>query len=332
MEGNVLLPVGCATGFLCAALLGKGAYEGVYFAFLASRANDESSTPFDRKNLAKTLRRMARHYARNGVPSFLPATRFLVRIRWVGEMLDNAVSFLKRRGWVSVPESIGSLFVAAFLFATAAVFVLLRSFEAALLVPMCALLVAAVFLSRDRSREQQLLRDQVPDALRCMEACLHAGLSLPQAFVEVAEEMDKPAKELFSRVSRDLDLGFSVEQSLVRFRENSEIEELAFVAMALDVQYVCGGNARSVLQSAEDSVVRSLDLRRSLRVQTAQARFSAQIVSVMPVFLLAIVSVVSPGFLNPFFESATGLALLVVAAGMQVMGILLVKKTLEIET
>ena len=101
--------------------------------------------------------------------------------------------------------------------------------------------------------------------------------------------------------------------------------------MALDVQYVCGGNAKPVLQSAEDSIARSLDLRRLLRVQTAQARFSAQIVSVMPMFLLAIVSVVSPGFLNPFFESATGLALLVVAAGMQVMGILLVKRTLEIE-
>lgn len=331
MEGNVLLSVGCATGFICSVLLGKGAYEGVHFAFLASRANDGSSTPFDRKDPIKAFRRMARHYARNGVPSFLPVARFLVRIRWVEETLDNAVSFLRRRGWASAPESVGSLFVAAFLFATAAVFVLLRSLEAALLVPMCALLAAAVFLSRERSREQELLRDQVPDALRCMEACLHAGLSLPQAFAEVAEEMDRPAKELFSRVSRDLDLGFSVEQSLVRFRENSEIEELAFVAMALDVQYVCGGNARPVLQSAEDSVVRSLDLRRSLRVQTAQARFSAQIVSVMPVFLLAIVSVVSPGFLNPFFESVTGIALLVVAAGMQVMGILLVKKTLEIE-
>ncbi|MFQ9741997.1 MAG: hypothetical protein ACLRX5_05670 [Slackia sp.] len=38
-----------------------------------------------------------------------------------------------------------------------------------------------------------------------------------------------------------------------------------------------------------------------------------------------------PGVSNPFFESATGLALLVVAAGMQVVGILLVKRTLEIE-
>ncbi|MFQ9741996.1 MAG: hypothetical protein ACLRX5_05665 [Slackia sp.] len=42
----------------------------------------------------------------------------------------------------------------------------------------------------------------------------------PQAFAEVAEEMEAPAKELFSRVSRDLDLGFSVEQSLSRFRDS----------------------------------------------------------------------------------------------------------------
>ena len=326
-----MLFVGCTSGFFCAALLGKGMYEGVHFAFLASKANEERPDALERDGAGRTLRLMARHYARNGVPSLVPLVRFLGRARWLERTFSNAASFLRRRGWASGPESAGTLFVASFLFMTAAVFFTARSFVAALLVPSCVLLAAAVYLSRERVREQDLLRDQVPDALRCMEACLHAGLSLPQAFAEVAEEMEAPAKELFSRVSRDLDLGFSVEQSLSRFRDSSEIEELAFVAMALDVQYVCGGNAKPVLQSAEDSIARSLDLRRLLRVQTAQARFSAQIVSVMPMFLLAIVSVVSPGFLNPFFESATGLALLVVAAGMQVVGILLVKRTLEIE-
>lgn len=331
METGAILLVGCVSGFFCAALLGKGIYEGIHFAFLASRANEERQDALERGGARKTLYLIVRHYARNGVPSLVSSVRFLGRVRWLERTFSNAASFLRRRGWASGSESAGTLLAVSFLFVAAVVFFTVRSFAAALLIPSCAFLAVAVYLSRERDREQDLLRDQVPDALRCMEACLHAGLSLPQAFAEVAEEMEAPAKDLFSRVSRDLDLGFSVEQSLSRFRDSSEIEELAFVAMALDVQYVCGGNAKPVLQSAEDSVARSLDLRRLLRVQTAQARFSAQIVSVMPVFLLAIVPVVSPGFLNPFFESATGLALLVVAAGMQVMGILLVKRTLEIE-
>ncbi len=43
--------------------------------------------------------------------------------------------------------------------------------------------------------------------------------------------------------------------------------------MALDVQYACGGSAAPVLRSAEESISR-FDLRRSLRVQTAQAKLA----------------------------------------------------------
>lgn len=119
-------------------------------------------------------------------------------------------------------------------------------------------------------------------------------------------------------------------EALARFHRNAGIEELGFVAMALDVQYSCGGNATPVLHAAEDSIVRGLDLRRSLRVQTAQARLSAQMVGVLPLFLLAVLSAVSPGFLDPFFADARGMALLAMAACMQAAGVLLIRKMLSV--
>ena len=207
MEAGAILLVGCVSGFFCAALLGKGIYEGIHFAFLASRANEERQDALERGGARKTLYLIVRHYARNGVPSLVSSVRFLGRVRWLERTFSNAASFLRRRGWASGSESAGTLLAVSFLFVAAVVFFTVRSFAAALLIPSCAFLAVAVYLSRERDREQSLLRDQVPDALRCMEACLHAGLSLPQAFAEVAEEMEAPAKDLFSRVSRDPRLG-----------------------------------------------------------------------------------------------------------------------------
>ena len=275
METGAILLVGCVSGFFCAALLGKGIYEGIHFAFLASRANEERQDALERGGaeenalshratlcpqrsaVARFLGSLSRARSMVGKDVFecglfSEAARVGVRVRECGNLACGVVSF---RGG-------GRVFYRTFFCGCVAdPFVRVSC--------RCGLSFQGA-----RSRARRFLRDQVPDALRCMEACLHAGLSLPQAFAEVAEEMEAPAKESVSRVSRDLDLGFSVEQSLSRFRDSSEIEELAFVAMALDVQYVCGGNAKPVLQSAEDSVARSLDLRRLLRVQTAQARFS----------------------------------------------------------
>lgn len=86
-----------------------------------------------------------------------------------------------------------------------------------------------------------------------------------------------------------------------------------------------------VLEAARETVESQIELRRSLRVQTAQARLSARVVSIMPFVLVAILSLVSEGFLMPFFESFAGLVLLGVALGMQAAGVLVVRRMLAVD-
>ena len=88
---------------------------------------------------------------------------------------------------------------------------------------------------------------------------------------------------------------------------------------------------KRVLDAASGSVESQIELRRSLRVQTAQAKLSARVVSVMPFVLIALFSLVSDGFLEPFFESALGLATLALALGMQAAGIAMVRRMLKVE-
>ena len=330
MEGGVLLGAACSSGFACAMLAGSAAQRSVERAYTAVSAHAAAGgASVENAKAAAVL--MARYYVRNGVPSFSGVGRFVSRVAAVRAMLEDAAGLARRRGWDASRESVASLLSAACCLAAIAALVLFKTLAAAVSVPICLATASAVALSRGRAKEKDALRDQVPDALRCMEACLHAGLSLPQAFSEVAKEIDQPLKESFMQVSRDMDLGFSMQDALARFHRNSGLEELGFVAMALDVQYVCGGSAAPVLHAAEDSIARGLELKRSLRVQTAQARFSAQVVSVLPVFLLGILSVASPGFLAPFFADARGLAMLAAAAAMQAAGIAIVRRMLAIE-
>ena len=89
--------------------------------------------------------------------------------------------------------------------------------------------------------------------------------------------------------------------------------------------------AGAVLEAAGDSVKGELSLRRSLRVQTAQAKLSARVVGVMPFILVAIFALVSPDFLDPFFTNAFGYGLLATAIVMQVAGVLLVHRALSVE-
>lgn len=114
-------------------------------------------------------------------------------------------------------------------------------------------------------------------------------------------------------------------------QSNSQVPELSFIAVALDIQHQSGGSLAPVLESAKDSIESELDLMRSLRVQTAQAKLSASIVTIMPFVLVAFFSLMSPGFLAPFFASPIGIVLLAIALVMQVTGVLTVRHMLAID-
>ena len=86
-----------------------------------------------------------------------------------------------------------------------------------------------------------------------------------------------------------------------------------------------------VLNAARETVESELALERSLRVQTAQAKLSARIVTVMPFLLIALFSLASNDFLAPFFTSIAGMAMLALAFSMQVAGFLLVRHMLKVE-
>ena len=74
-----------------------------------------------------------------------------------------------------------------------------------------------------------------------------------------------------------------------------------------------------------------LELLRSLKVQTAQAKLSARVVTVMPFILVGLFSLMSPGFLSPFFESLPGMVMLAVALLMEAAGVLVVRRMLKVD-
>ncbi|CCY05144.1 putative uncharacterized protein [Eggerthella sp. CAG:1427] len=128
-----------------------------------------------------------------------------------------------------------------------------------------------------------------------------------------------------------LETGGSAEDALMELKKKASESELVFLATALEIQHKTGSSMQQILEITRQSVADEIELKRTLKTQTAQAKLSAQIVTIMPFALVGLFSLLSPGFLDPFFESALGIALLLIALGMQALGILLVRRLLKVE-
>lgn len=267
---------------------------------------------------------------RKGVPVLNPLSRLLLKDRKVFTFFEGLESLLGSHGYnttltnvVSICSAgVGVLFVVGSLLGMTPMFGVIFS--------LGGIIAGVSWLSHYKEKRSNAIREEVPDALRSMGVCSQVGYSLQQTFLQVGSEVADPLGALFLRAAHDLEAGRTADEALVGFRAQVGISELSFVAVALDVQHKAGGSLRRVLDAARDSVESELELKRTLRVQTAQAKLSARIVSLMPFVLIALFSFLSPGFLDPFFRSIEGFSLLGLAIGMQVIGILSVRKLLDV--
>lgn len=268
---------------------------------------------------------------RNGFSFAMPAARLMLRYGRVARLADGAIRAMSTRGAATTPEALLSTALVASLVSSGAVGLVSGSLIAGTATLVCLWAVATALVQGARDKNQDAVRESVPEALASMAVCFGSGFTLLQTFKQVATDVPGPLGKTFARSAHMLEMGASAEDALEELRNGSSASELAFVAVALDVQHQSGGAMGQVLDAATDAVKGELALRRSLRVQTAQAKLSARVVSVMPFVLIAAFSLASPDFLAPFFASPFGYALLALAVIMQASGILLVRRALTVE-
>lgn len=311
-----------AGGF--ALLAGAAAGEAVY---QTAQRRSRAATM-----LAPTKREQLILRLQGGVgPLRKPARWLCGRVPYVDGACEDAVLLLGERGLAFTKEALLSLLMAGSALAFGLGWIATGSPVFGVALAAIVFIGVLAFVRNKCDRMNLDMREQVPEALRSLSMSFRSGHSLPQTLSDSAQETEGYLGHLFSVAADRLEMGATPSEALAVMRSNPRVPELSFVAVALDVQHHSGGSIAPVLESATESVEGELKLMRSLRVQTAQAKLSASIVTVMPFVLVALFSLMSPDFLSPFFSSFMGMALLALALIMQMTGVLIVRRMLKVD-
>jgi tight adherence protein B len=180
-------------------------------------------------------------------------------------------------------------------------------------------------------RRRRLFEDQLPDNLQVLASAMRAGHSLIGALSVVVDDSPEPSRTEFQRVVADEQLGVPLEDALgtvVRRMDNRDLEQVAVVA---SLQRETGGNTAEVLDRVTETVRGRADIRRLVRTLTAQGRLARWVVSLLPVGLLLVISLINPEFIAPLFNEPLGRVMLAIAAIMVITGSLVIKKIVDIK-
>ncbi len=267
---------------------------------------------------------------RNGMGGLIPVANFLLRFGAVRAYAARLLRVFEAKGYDSGEPQLLSLLLALLALCALAGSVCSASLVFGAALACCVAVLVGCWAKHSQERAADEFKEAIPNALRTMQACFSVGHSLRQTFDQVSQRSHGPLSVLFGKAAGVLASGGTVRDSLACLKEGSDDSELLFLSTALEIQHRTGSSIQQVLEVTRGVVEGDLEMRRSLRTQTAQARLSARIVTIMPFALVVLFSLLSEGFLTPFFESFAGICLLTCALLMQLGGILLVRKMLNV--
>lgn len=189
---------------------------------------------------------------------------------------------------------------------------------------------AALAAMRSARRKREL-RQSLPQAIRLLCISLDSGGSLQQALEYAAKNSTGVASKELRRAVWDIRAGKSFDEAMEGLRARTQGNEFSCLVVAMEIQHRCGGTLGQILASVSQMLQQSADLEEELVTKTTQAQLSARVVALMPVVVLVLLSLVSPGYLGQFFESVFGIALLVMAALLEIAGVVLVRRSMAVD-
>ena len=173
--------------------------------------------------------------------------------------------------------------------------------------------------------------EQLPENLDVLASALRAGHSLAGAMGVVADEAPEPSKREFSRVVTDEQLGIPLDEALEVTAQRMQSSDMDQVAVLALVQREAGGNTAEVLDQVTANIRARMDIRRLVKVLTAQGKFSSWVIALVPVGILVFLLLVNPSHLDPLIHQTVGQVASVAAVLMMILGFYVIRRIITIE-
>jgi tight adherence protein B len=263
--------------------------EAVYLMFFSaasyrSRVNRRLRLMQDQLDRQNILIQLRRERGLTGAGDFKLPLVYLNRL-----ILQSGLSV--GLGKLAVIVCIGAVFV--FIFS----WVMRGSVFDAALISVAATLILPFFGLRFwRNRRQKKFGEQFPDAIDIIVRSLRAGHPIPIAIAMVGRELPDPVGSEFGMVADEVTYGADMESAMRSLYHRVGQDDLPLFVTAVAIQGSTGGNLAEILQNLSGVIRQRFKMRRKIRALAAEGRFSALLLSLLPVGLFFILRVLAPDF------------------------------------
>lgn len=201
---------------------------------------------------------------------------------------------------------------------------------AAVVVGPIAASLPLLYIRLRHVRRQARFRDQLADSVSLLASTVRGGHSLLQGFERVARESVEPTRSAMEQVVREMGLGASQDEALDRMAQRFPSEDLDLIVTSINVQHQVGGSLSQILDEMANTLRERARIEGDIRALTAQQRYSAYILALLPVFVAVALFFISRDYVILLLEGRLRFAA-IGAVVMVILGFLTMRRIASID-
>jgi tight adherence protein B len=198
---------------------------------------------------------------------------------------------------------------------------------------LALLLLAAgpVALRLMAARRIAVMVSGMPFFIDSVRQMLISGVSLQQALGRITAGAEPGMRRYLQPMARRMQNGAAVGDSLVWLADRLDLAEMHMFAAAVQANLRYGGRLSNVLGNLANTLRDRERVTRELRAATAETRVSAWLIGALPAVAFALMCMLNPKYATFFFTDPTGHRLLAVALGLQILGVVAIRRLLRLD-
>jgi tight adherence protein B len=181
------------------------------------------------------------------------------------------------------------------------------------------------------SRRLKKLEEQLPEAVDMVAVSLRAGHTFTTGLLMVAEELAEPLGPEFRLLYDQQTFGKPLPDVLRGFAERVPLLDARIFVTAVLTQRETGGNLAEVLDKLSSVIRDRFRIRRQVRALSAHGRITGWTLTLLPPVLAAVLLIIAPTHIRALVDDPFGRQLLAGAAGLQIVGMLAVRRIVRVE-
>ena len=191
--------------------------------------------------------------------------------------------------------------------------------------------IPTLFVKHKARKRLEKFEEQFPDAIDLVARALRAGHALPTALQMVADEVQDPIGEEFKRLFDQHSYGMALPEALRAFGDRVPLLDARFFVTAILTQREMGGNLSEVLDKLASVIRDRFKVKRQVRVVSAHGRITGVVLGFLPPTVAGILLIISPQHMALLFKDPLGLYMVGAAVFLQVVGVLAIRKIVDVE-